>query len=161
MSLSRLPSQRMWAGRGYGFSMVSSWSAWASGVSVGLPHIESTGSFNARHGAGQVAGRCGGSTPAHSAVAASAGACRPLANGLANGRNCCHLVGLPAYALEGRLGPGTRNRPGPFTGLSWQPALPSWLHAQPDRRGSLSTLRSRATARQRRGTRPIWGCGCR
>ena len=111
MSLSRLPSQRMWAGRSYGFSMVSSWSAWASGVSVGLPHIESTGSFNARHGAGQVAGRYGGSTPAHSAVAASAGACRPLANGLANGRNCCHLVGLPAYALEGRLGPGTRNRP--------------------------------------------------
>ena len=63
--------------------MVSSWSAWASGVSVGLPHIESTGSFNARPGAGQVAGRYGGSTPAHSAVAASAGACRPLANGLA------------------------------------------------------------------------------
>jgi len=65
-----------------------------------------TGDMGAsRHGAGP-----------HS-IAYAAGAGRALANGLglANSRSRCHLVGLPAYALEGRPGSGTRNRPGPFS----------------------------------------------
>ena len=84
----------MWAGRGYGFSMGSSWSAWGSRVDVGLPQVELRGAF-------------------------PGGGDRALANGLANGGNHCHLVGLPAYALEGRPGSGTRNRPSPFSGCPW------------------------------------------
>ena len=98
----------MRARRGYGFSLAlsQSWSAWGSGVSVGLPHIESTGSLAARDGADA-------STLVQAEnVEASAGAGRALANG----RSHCQLVGLPAYALEGRLGSGTGNRPGPFSG---------------------------------------------
>ena len=91
--------------------MVSSWSAWESRVDVGLPQVELRGAFHGPQPTprGKTVGAGGENAP-------YGGGNRALANGLANGGNHCHLVGLPTYALEGRLGSGTRNRPSPFSG---------------------------------------------